>query len=147
VNVRFAVTEDLRISLEVTDNGCGMTGDVIRNYFLVAGASLGREEHWAERFVNSEGQSQLQRCGYFGIGSFAGFLAHSSYRVGTRSMDRSAGVEFSVERFGGDICLWKVDRPVGTTVTFPDLPALREKVLPGARRRRSEGFVAELVAA
>src|SRR5205823_3373386 len=72
VTVHLEIDEDVAW-LTVTDAGIGMTADVIKNYFLKAGASFRRSDAWRKQHETKEGKSRVLRSGRFGIGVLAAF--------------------------------------------------------------------------
>ncbi|OGG93299.1 MAG: hypothetical protein A2527_13735 [Candidatus Lambdaproteobacteria bacterium RIFOXYD2_FULL_50_16] len=124
----YDIEADILISLEeeapdqwalvVTDKGIGMSLEVIRDYFLVAGASFRKSETWAAENKDEKGQSQVMRTGKFGIGVFAAFLLGDQIEVQTRSlMGDSQGYHFQVHFSETALTLEKNnDLPLGTQI-------------------------------
>jgi hypothetical protein len=88
------------IWMSVSDQGIGMTSDVIRDYFLRAGASYRKSEHWQAEFErDTEGKltarSRVVRSGRFGVGALAAFLIGDEIEVETRYVDNAEGYRFS----------------------------------------------------
>jgi signal transduction histidine kinase len=106
------------VVLRVDDRGIGMTADVVRDYFLRAGASYRKSSSWRQAFETESGTASIARSGRFGIGSLAMFLLGDDVRVSTRHALAApdAGVEFTATVDSETIELRRVDRPVGTTV-------------------------------
>ena len=74
-DVVMSITEDERGNnwFTITDKGIGMTAEIIRDYFLKAGASYRQSKVWRQEF-EVEGRSQVLRSGRFGVGALAAFL-------------------------------------------------------------------------
>ncbi|HWC61962.1 MAG TPA: ATP-binding protein [Verrucomicrobiae bacterium] len=99
----------------ISDNGIGMTPQIITEYFLTAGASFRRSEDWKKTF-EVEGKSKVLRAGRFGVGALASFLIGPEIEVATRHIDEIEGIEFKASVESDSIELRKVDRSVGTTI-------------------------------
>jgi len=69
--------------LTVSDKGIGMTAEVVRDYFLKAGASYRQSDAWRQEF-EFEGRSKVLRSGRFGIGALAAFLLGPRFELLTR---------------------------------------------------------------
>jgi len=82
--------------LTVTDSGIGMTAEVVKNYFLKAGASFRRSEAWKELHETAEGKSRVLRSGRFGIGLLSAFLLGDKLNVSTRHVTapEANGIQF-----------------------------------------------------
>jgi molecular chaperone HtpG len=103
----------------VRDNGIGMTSDVVKNYFLKAGASFRRSDAWKKEHETPEGKPRVLRSGRFGIGVLAAFLLGDQVEVTTRhvSSPPDHGIQFSASIDDEAIELQRVSLPdVGTTV-------------------------------
>jgi molecular chaperone HtpG len=104
--------------LEVADKGIGMTADVIRNYFLKAGASFRRSDAWRRSHEDESGKSRVLRSGRFGVGVLAAFLLGDQVEVSTRNVDAppGEGIRFKASIDSSEIELQRCSRPVGTTI-------------------------------
>lgn len=104
--------------LEVADRGIGMTSEVIRDYFLKAGASFRRSEVWRRRHESESGKSRVMRSGRFGIGALAAFLLGDEIEVSTRQVDTAPqdGIRFTASIDSSEIELFRYPRPIGTSV-------------------------------
>jgi molecular chaperone HtpG len=104
--------------LEVSDQGIGMTPDVLRNYFLKAGASFRRSDAWRRSHEDKSGKSRVLRSGRFGIGVLASFLLGDEVEVSTRHVNAPAddGIKFTGSIDSSEIELRRFARPVGTTI-------------------------------
>jgi len=81
----------------ISDNGIGMDVDVIKNYFLKAGASYRKSMEWQKEYLNEKGRSTVQRSGRFGIGILAAFLIGKEIIVETKKMGNDVGYIFSAD--------------------------------------------------
>jgi hypothetical protein len=104
--------------IEVADRGIGMTADVVRNYFLKAGASFRNSDAWRRSHEDDSGKSRVLRSGRFGIGILASFLLGGEVEVSTRHVEASPsdGVAFKATIDSTEIELMRTSRPIGTTV-------------------------------
>ena len=75
--------------IEVADRGIGMSAEVVRNYFLRAGASFRRSDAWRRSHEDEHGKSRVLRSGRFGVGVLATFLLGDQVEVSTRHLDAS----------------------------------------------------------
>ena len=104
-------------TFQITDNGLGMTEDVIINYFLISGASFRNSEIWEEKFVQ-DGKSKVARTGKFGIGVLSAFLLGNYVEVTTRSVNESLGYSFGIEIGRGNINIERKNAPIGTKLVI-----------------------------
>lgn len=89
--------------LVVSDKGIGMTEEVVRDYFLKAGASFRNSDTWKREFEtdqqNGEGsqptKSRVLRAGRFGVGALGAFLLGDEVHVSTRHITASRGIRFT----------------------------------------------------
>lgn len=101
----------------ITDNGLGMTEDVIINYFLISGASFRNSEIWEEKFIQN-GKSQVARTGKFGIGVLSAFLLGNYVEVTTRSVNERLGYSFGIEIGRDNINIERKEAPIGTKLVI-----------------------------
>jgi len=87
VDITYSAQSNGTAILEIVDNGCGMSIDILKNYFLVAGATIRSDMAWKRRYVTNEQECLLVKTGRFGIGVLAAFLAGSRISVWTKSID------------------------------------------------------------
>lgn len=80
--------------LIISDNGIGMNSDIIKNYFLSAGASYRQSLEWQSEFINSEGETLIRRSGRFGVGILSAFLIGNEIMVETKRKDSAEGYAF-----------------------------------------------------
>lgn len=116
-------TESIKIDLDtnnkvfrITDNGIGMTSDIIINYYLTAGASLINSEYWNTTFINDNNLSKIARNGRFGIGVLSSFLIGDEVTVTTRSMFENDGWKFTFSREPSNIELLRTQCEIGTEI-------------------------------
>jgi len=79
----------------VTDRGIGMTTEVIKEFFLKAGASFRESDAWRLEFGSDNQALEVVRTGRFGVGAFAAFLFGNRLKVRTRHVADDEGYEFS----------------------------------------------------
>lgn len=118
VSIELRVNDDGTGSLEITDNGIGMTLDTVENYFLKAGASFRKSSWWRNEFVDERGSSQLRRTGRFGIGALAAFLIGPKIEVTTRNFleNEENGLHFHCEINEALIEIRRTPAAIGTTI-------------------------------
>jgi Histidine kinase-, DNA gyrase B-, and HSP90-like ATPase len=104
--------------LTVSDRGIGMTPDIIRNYFLRAGASFRKSEAWQRYFTDEQNHATVLRTGRFGVGALTAFLLGSEIRVSTRHVmtPRNQSLEFHATLDTDPIPVSITGRPIGTTI-------------------------------
>ena len=94
--------------IEIKDNGRGMGLDIIKNYFLSAGASYRTSKEWKDKFINDNGSTKIQRNGRFGIGVLACFLLGDKIIVNTREINNDIGYKFEASLSSDHIDIKKV---------------------------------------
>lgn len=114
--------------VEVLDCGIGMTAETVVNYFLRAGASFRDSPEWHQMFDNAEGRSRVLRSGRFGIGLLAAFLLGEEIQVSTRYVRSEEGVRFTACIGTRHITLFRVSRPIGTTVRVSISDVTRDRL-------------------
>jgi len=104
--------------ITVSDRGIGMTPEIIRNYFLKAGASYRRSDAWRKQFEDEMGTSRVLRSGRFGVGALAAFLIGPELHVSTRHVEAAMdeGIKFVSTVDTESIEFLHCRRPVGTTI-------------------------------
>jgi hypothetical protein len=132
------------ISLTITDRGIGMTPNVVRDYFLKAGASLRKSNAWRKEHEDSSGRSEILRTGRFGVGALAAFLIGDEIEVTTRNAfaPSSNGIAFKARLDDDAISLDRVECPVGTSIriSIPDRVKTRLRALLPAPSAKHIGF-------
>lgn len=101
-----------------TDNGIGMNIDIIKRYYLIAGASYRRSEAWSKEFVGLDGNSKVLRNGKFGIGVLATFLLGEKAEVITRSYREEKGWKFFIQLDQDNIDIERIDTEIGTKISI-----------------------------
>lgn len=114
----------------ISDNGVGMTLDVIRDYFLTAGASFRSSDAWKAQHEKSDGALKIQRSGRFGVGALAAFLLGDRITVSTRhySATEVSGYKFSAGIDTSAINIERESCPAGTRICIDIPQRLRMKV-------------------
>ncbi len=125
---RITQKEDVLITIEsedgepewvcIRDKGIGMSLDIIKNYFLKAGASFRKSKPWKKEFEDDDGYSQVLRAGRFGVGILAAFLLGDQLYIKTRhiSQPKNRGLEFEAGLDIEMLNLKWVSLPVGTEI-------------------------------
>jgi len=98
---QLGLSADIEIELSpekkqfvIRDRGTGMTLEVIKNYFLRAGASFRNSDLWRKDFTDEFGKSIVTRTGRFGVGALSAFLIGDTISVYTRHYTESSGFGF-----------------------------------------------------
>ncbi|MER9680663.1 ATP-binding protein [Mesorhizobium sp. M0184] len=104
--------------VRITDNGIGMSLDVITNYFLNAGASYRSSYAWQNVHLDDSGRSLVARSGRFGVGALAAFLIGPQISVQTKHWASSTdeGLSFSCKLHDKEIQVEKIRCNFGTEV-------------------------------
>jgi|GEM_PF-2481306 len=119
VCVEFVEGDSGRISsVVISDRGVGMNLEVIRDYFLRAGASFRGSDVWKELHEDEDGRSKVQRTGRFGVGALSAFLLGNEIVVQTRhySAKNSEGYKFTARIESRAINIEKCVCPYGTRI-------------------------------
>jgi hypothetical protein len=86
-------------NLTVSDQGIGMTQEIICDYFLKAGGTFRENIAWKREFEDNRAaslKSKVLRSGRFGIGVLAAFLLGDEIEVSTRHVTSHRGIHFRV---------------------------------------------------
>jgi molecular chaperone HtpG len=104
----------------IRDNGVGMTLEVVKNYFLKAGASFRFSDAWKQDYADQEGKSKIARSGRFGVGALSAFLIGNKISIFTRhySDESGYGVAFECSIEDDSIEVTKVRGPIGTSISI-----------------------------
>jgi len=121
-------SEGAPIEVTITDRGIGMTADVVRDYFLKAGASFRRSNTWRQEHEDAEGHSRVLRTGRFGVGALATFLLGDEIEVTTRHAMAHEGVSFSAKLDDESISVTRIACPVGTQIRIKIPEPFRERI-------------------
>jgi molecular chaperone HtpG len=119
------VKNDSNSFIIINDEGIGMTPEIVKDYFLCAGASFRRSDIWRTEFEDEKGHSKILRSGRFGVGALAAFLLGNEIEVQTRHVSSEEGIEFKATLDTEQIEMKMVDCPIGTFIKIP----LTEKTL------------------
>lgn len=112
----------------IEDNGVGMDSNVIKDYFLSAGASYRNSLSWQKNNLNQEGKSKVRRSGRFGVGILASFLIGQEIEVKTRKSGSSYGYYFSARLNDQQINVIKTEEEnIGTSVKIKIEPDSQKK--------------------
>jgi hypothetical protein len=138
---RYQQASDVRLDVQcdkdglpteviVTDRGSGMTAEIIRDYFLKAGASFRRSNAWRREHEDSKGHSRVLRTGRFGVGALAAFLLGDEIEVTTRHAFSAPdeGVTFTARLDDEALSLNRVRCPVGTKISIKVPERARKRV-------------------
>lgn len=79
---------------KIVDNGLGMDIDIIKNYFLSAGASFRKSSDWQKFFLDENKNAIVRRSGRFGVGLLSAFLIGDEIEVFTKRKDAQYGFKF-----------------------------------------------------
>ncbi len=124
------IEEENNRFIKITDNGKGMTIDVIKNFFLNAGASFRTSLEWRQKFIDESGNTKVQRSGRFGIGVLAGFLLGKVISVKTRGLNAEYGYSFEIYLNSSQIDVKKVENMnFGTTIKILSDPQIIENLV------------------
>jgi hypothetical protein len=128
VNVNIYKKEN-EYFFEIIDNGKGMNIDIIKNYFLSAGASYRTSREWKEKFIDESGSSKVQRNGRFGIGVLACFLIGDKISVTTKEPNSEYGYRFNASLSSNQINIIKdYDVAEGTKIIINSTEEVIDKL-------------------
>lgn len=118
VQIEFVLDDEGNpTQLIITDKGVGMDLQVIRDYFLKAGATYRNSSNWKSAFEDEEGKFSVPRTGRFGIGVLAAFLIGDEIEVITRHYSSpNNGFNFNARINQREIEIKKGKAKVGTTI-------------------------------
>ena len=105
----------------ITDNGIGMSVDVITNYYLSAGASYRYSQQWSEMFTDAGKNPKIARSGRFGIGALATFLIGNKAKVLTRHINDDKGYHFEYTIEPNILNVDRVDKELPGTIIEIDM--------------------------
>lgn len=102
----------------VEDYGVGMTLDTIENYFLNIGASFRNSDRW-KKTHETDGSSDINRTGRFGIGLLAAYLLGDELEVETRHINcrENEGLKFRCSRGSKSVTISNIKCHVGTKIS------------------------------
>jgi signal transduction histidine kinase len=110
-----------RETFDITDNGMGMTEDILKNYFLVAGSSYRYSDLWLEKYTDDDRKAKIIKSGRFGIGALASFLIGDEITVTTRHMDDELGFQFTYTLEPKVLNIIRVNTDIGTRIEIKKL--------------------------
>ncbi len=129
-NISFENPEDYDICISVIkhdnhgeviveDYGVGMTLDTVENYFLNIGASFRNSDRW-KKAHETDGDSNINRTGRFGIGILAAYLLGNELQVETRNISQleHEGLRFTCSRGSKAVTVENVNLHVGTKISI-----------------------------
>jgi hypothetical protein len=102
----------------IKDRGTGMTLEVVKDFFLRAGASFRNSELWKQQFADEAGKSRISRSGRFGVGALSAFLIGDVLRVYTRHFSDKTGFgfRFTARIEDDEIEILQERGPIGTII-------------------------------
>ena len=117
-DIELYISEQPCPHVTITDRGTGMTLDVLKDFFLRAGASFRNSDLWKQQFEEIGGTSKIARAGRFGVGALSAFLVGGKLEVYTRhfSDQTGNGFIFSATIDEDEIEIAKEKGPVGTRI-------------------------------
>lgn len=116
VTIYPGLEDEKVVRVVVEDRGIGMDANIIKNFFLKAGASFRNSDAWKANFADEKGQSQVRRSGRFGVGALACFLIGNRISVTTRRLGGETGFQFDAELGMPSIEVSKCNADVGTRI-------------------------------
>jgi hypothetical protein len=144
-DVELRITTNPTPLVVISDRGTGMTLDVIKNFFLRAGASFRNSDLWRQQFEDSTGASKIARTGRFGVGALSAFLIGEKMEVYTRHLaDKSGfGLKFFAAIDDDEIEITRERGPVGTKISIFSDKARIQKIADYFQKPRSVPFYFE----
>ncbi len=95
ISINIEKEDDGFTYFKITDNGLGMDIEIIKNYFLSAGASYRKSLEWRKEFLDEKGKAKVRRSGRFGVGILSAFLIGKEIYVETKHNNCNEGYRFS----------------------------------------------------
>jgi molecular chaperone HtpG len=95
ITVNIEKEEDGHTYFKIVDNGLGMDIEIIKNYFLSAGASYRKSLDWQKEFLDNNGKAKIRRSGRFGVGILSAFLIGKEISIETKKHKSHQGYKFS----------------------------------------------------
>lgn len=107
-------------NITITDRGVGMSLDIIKNYYLKAGASFRNSDAWKKEHEDDSGHSRVLRSGRFGVGALASFLIGNEIVLTTRHAEEKSekGYCFKAKLDEDAISISRKQCCVGTIITI-----------------------------
>ena len=130
--------DTVRKEFTITDNGIGMTGETIVDYFMTIGASFRDSDAWKSKFESDESNTII-RSGRFGVGVLAAYLIGEEISVYTRHYSDEYAYMFTVSLDGSipDVTKEKNISFFGTKIV---IKKLRESVFANKKNVYGDGF-------
>lgn len=94
ITVSIDEEKDGNTYFKIIDNGLGMDSDIIKNYFLSAGASYRKSLEWQKEFIDENGKALIRRSGRFGVGILSAFLIGEEIFIETKKSGTNEGYKF-----------------------------------------------------
>jgi len=131
IEVELDVASSKESFLRITDNGVGMSLEVLEDYFLKAGASFRRSKWWIGEYIEDSKVPKVRRSGRFGVGALAAFLLGPTITVTTRNfLDTSGfGYKFSISLDDDLIEVAKVKAEIGTSIAVRLSPTSSDELV------------------
>jgi molecular chaperone HtpG len=95
ITVSIEKENDGHTYFKIVDNGLGMDIEIIKNYFLSAGASYRKSLDWQKEFLDDNGKAKIRRSGRFGVGILSAFLIGKEISIETRKHKSHQGYKFN----------------------------------------------------
>lgn len=95
ITVSIEKENDGHTYFKIVDNGLGMDIEIIKNYFLSAGASYRKSLDWQKEFLDDNGKAKIIRSGRFGVGILSAFLIGKEISIETKKHKSHQGYKFS----------------------------------------------------
>jgi len=125
---RLSINSDVEITLNsdpwnftIKDRGTGMNLEIVKNFFLRAGASFRKSAAWKRQFEDEAGGAKIARTGRFGVGALSAFLIGDVINIYTRhySDQTGFGLQFHAGIDHEEIEITQKAGDVGTEITVP----------------------------
>lgn len=95
ITVSIEKENDGHTYFKIIDNGLGMDIEIIKNYFLSAGASYRKSLDWQKEFLDENGKAKIRRSGRFGVGILSAFLIGKEISIETKKHKSHQGYKFN----------------------------------------------------
>lgn len=95
ITINIEKENDGHTYFKIVDNGLGMDIEIIKNYFLSAGASYRKSLDWQKEFLDENGKAKIRRSGRFGVGILSAFLIGKEIIIETKKHKNQQGYKFN----------------------------------------------------